>query len=308
MTAIVWNVLAEALTDRYVLERELGRGGMATVYLAHERERRAGRGRQGHASRARLGARARALPARDGHRRLAVAPRIVPLLDSGHAGDVLYYVMPYVEGESLHARLEREKRLGSMDALRITHDVAEALGYAHGQASCTATSSRRTSSLAGGRALVADFGLARAIGAADHTKLTKTGIMVGTIFYMSPEQVREDREPRPAGRHLQPGLRTVRDADRRAAVHRTLGYGPRRQDPSLTHRPASAVSPAVPPSVDAAIARALAKPAAERFASMRSSPRRCRGRRSWRISSRRRTVGRRAAMGRPSRGGRHGRV
>jgi serine/threonine-protein kinase len=268
MTTIVWNALAEALTERYVLERELGHGGMATVYLAHERE--GGRAVAVKAMHPELGS---ALGLERFRREMDIVASlshrgIVPLLDSGHANAGLYYVMPYVEGESLHVRLEREKRLGLEDALRITHDVAEALGYAHGRGILHRDVKPDNILMADGRALVADFGLARAISAADHTKLTKTGTIVGTIFYMSPEQVREDR-----------GIDERSDIYGLGCVlYEMLTGAPPFTGRSVTDlvvkilrspiAPASAVSPAVPPSVDAAIARALAKPAAERFASM----------------------------------------
>ena len=113
-------------------------------------------------------------------------PLIVPLHDSGNVGEVLYYVMPYVEGESLYQRLERERRLPLDDALRITHDVAAALGYAHGRRVLHRDVKPDNILLADGRALVADFGLARAIGAADYRKLTETGIILGTALLHEP--------------------------------------------------------------------------------------------------------------------------
>ena len=169
----VQALLAEALRDRYVLERELAQGGMATVYLAHDR-----RNRRPVAVKVMHPKVATALGAERFLREIAIAssmthPHIVPLCDSGDAGGVLYYVMPFIEGDSLYQRLERERRLPLEDALQITHDVAAALGYAHSRGVLHRDVKPENILLAGGRALVADFGLARAIGAADYQKLTE---------------------------------------------------------------------------------------------------------------------------------------
>jgi serine/threonine-protein kinase len=267
----VWNALAEALSDRYALEREVGRGGMATVYLA--REAAGGRPVAVKAMHPEL---ASALGQERFRREMAIVgslshPGIVPLLDSGRAGTLLYYVMPFVSGESLHERLERERRIAAADAIGIVRDIADALGYAHGKGILHRDVKPENVLLAidPTRALIADFGLARAIGAADTTKLTKTGTIVGTIHYMSPEQVREDRtidersDVYGLGCVLYEMLtgappfvgRTVTDL-----VMKILRTPP---------APISAVNPAVPPAVEQAVARALAKPAAERFPTMR---------------------------------------
>ena len=184
--------LRQAVGDRYRLERELGRGGMAIVYLAHDIQRE------------------RPVAIKVMHPRLATAigaerflreialvqsmahPLIVPHHDSGSAGDLLYYIMPYVAGETVFDCLERERRIPLEAALQITHDVASALGYAHSRGVLHRDVKPENILLAGGRALVADFGLARAIGSAEYEKLTQTGVIVGTIYYMSPEQLRED--------------------------------------------------------------------------------------------------------------------
>src|SRR6476646_6191688 len=273
---LVWNSLADALSERYVLEREVGRGGMATIYLA--REAQSGRAVAVKAMRPELGS---ALGPERFRREMDIAaslshPGIVPLIDSGHAGAMLYYVMPFVEGESLHARLERERRLPLDDALRVTHDVAEALGYAHGRGILhrdvkpdnILLAGEPSRGEAGWRALIADFGLARAIGAADSTKLTKTGTIVGTAHYMSPEQVREDR--------------TI---DQRSDIY-SLGcvlYEMLTGAPPFIGRsvtdlvmkilraapsPVAPVNPGVPAAVEGAIARALAKAPADRFPTM----------------------------------------
>ena len=267
----VWNALAEALSDRYALEREVGRGGMATVYLA--REAAGGRPVAVKAMHPEL---ASALGQERFRREMTIVgslshPGIVPLLDSGRAGTLLYYVMPFVSGESLHERLERERRISPGDAIGIVREIADALGYAHGRGILHRDVKPVNVLLATGptRALIADFGLARAIGAADTTKLTKTGTIVGTIHYMSPEQVREDRtidersDVYGLGCVLYEMLtgappfvgRTVTDL-----VMKILRTPP---------APISAVNPAVPPAVERAVERALAKPPADRFPTMR---------------------------------------
>jgi serine/threonine-protein kinase len=264
----VRELVAEALSDRYSLERELGRGGMATVYLARDLHQA-----QAVAIKVMHPELANALDSERFVREMGIAaslahPLIVPLYDSGNAGGVPYYVMPYVEGESLYQRLQRERRLSLDDALRITHDVAAALGYAHSRGVLHRDVKPENILLAGGQALVADFGLARAIGAADYKKLTETGVIVGTVYYMSPEQVREDR-----------------NLDQRADIY-SLGcilYEMLTGEPPYTglsltqviagilRAPVPSVrrlQPGVPPAVDQAISRALAKSAAERFATM----------------------------------------
>jgi serine/threonine protein kinase len=256
--------LAEALAGSYEIERELGHGGMAAVFLARDvrHEHRV-------AVKVMQPGLAGALDAERFRREMAVAgsldhPLIVPLHDAGQAGDISYYIMPYVEGESLFARLERERRLGLDDALRITRDVASALGYAHSRGVLHRDVKPENILLAGGHALVADFGLARAIGAADYKKLTETGVVVGTVYYMSPEQLREDR-----------------DLDQRTDIYglacilyEMLTGGPPFVGRTLTEtvtrilRSPVLPIPGVPPAVDRAIGRALAKVAAERFTTM----------------------------------------
>jgi eukaryotic-like serine/threonine-protein kinase len=265
---VVRDLLTEALGERYTLEREVARGGMATLYLAREVSNN-----QLVAIKVMHPAVANALGTERFLREIEIAaslshPLIVPLQHSGNAGGVLYYVMPYVEGESLYQRLERERQLPLDAALQITHDVAEAMGYAHSQGFLHRDIKPENILLAGGRALVADFGLARAIGAADHEKLTETGIRVGTVFYMSPEQ-----------------LRGQRDLDQRADIY-SLGcilYEMLTGEPPYAGRvinqvvvrivrepipSARRLCPAVPPAVDQAISKALAKAAADRFATM----------------------------------------
>jgi serine/threonine protein kinase len=258
------ELLARALPG-YTIERELGHGGMATVFLARDE----GQQRPVAVKIMHPGL-ASALDAERFRREMAIAgsldhPLIIPLYDSGTAEGIPFYIMPYVEGESLFARLERERRLALDDAVRITRDVAAALAYAHDRGVLHRDVKPENILVAGGRALVADFGLARALGAADYKKLTETGVVVGTAYYMSPEQLREDR-----------------DLDQRTDVYslgctlyEMLTGGPPFVGRTLTETVtrilrAPVVSiPGIPPALDAAIARALSKSAAERFDGMK---------------------------------------
>jgi serine/threonine-protein kinase len=262
------EVLAEALRSRYTLERELGRGGMATVYLARDVHQG-----QSVAIKAMHHNLSSAIGVERFRREMGIAaslshPCIVPLYDSGDAGGMLYYIMPYVEGESLFQRLERERRLSLEDALQITHDVADALGYAHSRGILHRDVKPENILLAEGHALIADFGLARAIGAADHRRLTETGVIVGTVYYMSPEQLREERNldqrvdiyslggilyEMLSGRPPYTGL-SITDL-----VTQIL----RAPVPSVRRLNAS-----VPAAVDETIRRAIAKSALDRFATM----------------------------------------
>ncbi len=180
--------LNAALGDRYVVDRMLGRGGMATVYLArdlkHERfvalktlrpEIAVALGRERFLREIKLAARLQ-------------HPNILPVYDSGDAGGTLYYVMPYVEGESLRDRLDREPQLPIEEALQIARETAEALSYAHGHDVVHRDIKPENIMMSGGHAIVADFGIARAVSAAGGDKLTETGLAIGTPAYMSPEQ------------------------------------------------------------------------------------------------------------------------
>src|SRR5205809_1799025 len=182
--------LRGALADRYALERELGRGGMATVYLA--RDLKHGRAVAIKVLRPELAA---ALGPERFLREIEVAarlthPHILPLHDSGEAAGFLYYVMPFVQGESLRDRLHREPQLPIDEAVKIAREVATALSHAHSQDVVHRDIKPENILLSGGEAVVADFGVARAIVAACAETLRDTGLAVVTPGYMSPEQAR----------------------------------------------------------------------------------------------------------------------
>jgi eukaryotic-like serine/threonine-protein kinase len=185
--------LTAALADRYRIERELGQGGMATVYLAHDvRHEREVAIKVLHPD---LGA------ALGGDRFLSEIkttarlqhPHILPLLDSGEADGLLFYVMPYVRGETLRTRLERERQLPIESAMQIAREVADALGAAHALGIIHRDIKPENILLQGGHALVADFGIALAVQHAGGARMTQTGLSLGTPQYMSPEQAMGER-------------------------------------------------------------------------------------------------------------------
>src|SRR2546426_5731543 len=172
--------LQSAVADRYAVERELGRGGMATVYLALDLK---------HHRKVAIKVLKPDLAAALGPdrflREIEIAaglshPHILPLHDSGEGGGLLYYVMPFVEGESLRDRLDREPQLPLDDALQITREVADALSYAHGHDVVHRDIKPENIMLSGGHAIVADFGIARAVSAAGGDKLPQTGPAIRT--------------------------------------------------------------------------------------------------------------------------------
>ncbi len=248
--------LQAALRQRYTIERELGHGGMAFVYLA--RDHKHDRNVAIKVLRPDLAA---ALGPERFLREIQIAaglahPHILPVHDSGQAGELLYYVMPYVEGESLRLRMNREHQLPLDDVLQIAREVAGALSYAHSRDIVHRDIKPENILLAGGHALVADFGVARAITVAVSDRLTGSGFAVGTPAYMSPEQAAN--EP----------------VDGRTDIY-SLGcvlYEMLAGDPPF---PGSSgrvtpqlrtVRQAVPKQLERAVHRAIAKQAADRFA------------------------------------------
>jgi serine/threonine-protein kinase len=185
---VLLDQLQSALPDRYRIKSEIGRGGMAVVYLAedvpHERDVAV------KVLSPELGS------AIDGERfkreiRIAAQlshPNILPAYDSGSANGLLYYVMPFVQGESLRARLDRMSQLTIEDAIAITCEVADALSYAHSQGVVHRDIKPENILLQSGHAVVADFGIARLVQDSGTEKLTGTGLSIGTAYYMSPEQ------------------------------------------------------------------------------------------------------------------------
>ena len=182
------TLLKAALADRYAIERELGRGGMATVYLADDLK---------HERRVALKILRPELASTIGPSRFLQEirvtsrlqhPHILPVFDSGESAGQLWYTMPFVEGESLRQRLMREKQLSVAQALRIIQDVAAALAYAHGQGVIHRDIKPENILLKGEQAVIADFGIARAVDVAGGERLTETGLALGTPTYMSPEQ------------------------------------------------------------------------------------------------------------------------
>jgi serine/threonine-protein kinase len=189
----VFDRLKATLADRYSIERELGRGGMATVYLAHDLK---------HDRKVAVKVLHPELAAVLGAERFLNEikvtanlqhPHILPLHDSGEAGRFVYYVMPYVEGESLREKLEREKELSIDETIEITKAVASALDYAHRHEVIHRDIKPENILLHDGQPVVADFGIALAVSAAGGTRLTETGLSLGTPQYMSPEQAMGDR-------------------------------------------------------------------------------------------------------------------
>jgi eukaryotic-like serine/threonine-protein kinase len=259
--------MASALGDRYTIERELGAGGMATVYLAHDLR---------HDRPVALKVLRAELAAVIGAERFLAEikttanlqhPHILPLFDSGEAEGFLYYVMPYVEGESLRDRLSREKQLPVDEAIRVATEVASALDYAHRHGVVHRDIKPENILLHEGQALVADFGIALAVTRVGGTRLTETGMSLGTPQYMAPEQAMGEREITPKADVYALGC---------VLYEMLLGEppftGPTAQAviaKAVTERPARLVPrrERVPLQVEEAVLRALERLPADRFAS-----------------------------------------
>jgi len=257
--------LATALADRYALQRELGRGGMATVYLAEDRK---------HERRVALKVLkpelAAVLGAERFLREVKIAaqlthPHILPLHDSGNADGFLYYVMPYVEGESLRDRLNREKQLPLDDALQISREVADALSYAHSHGVIHRDIKPENILLESGHAVVADFGIARAVDQASGDKLTETGLAIGTPAYMSPEQASGARalDGRSDLYSLGCVLYEMLSGETPYTGPTPQAILAKKLSEPLPH--ITVVREAVPASVQSALAKALARAAADRY-------------------------------------------
>ncbi|MEO8478026.1 MAG: protein kinase [Gemmatimonadota bacterium] len=263
--AIEVSRIRSALADRYQIERVLGEGGMATVYLALDLKHR--RKVAVKVMRPEL---AETLGSERFLREVDIAaklshPHILPVYDSGAADGILYYVMPVVEGESLPAKLAREKQLPVEDALRLAREVAEALAYAHRQGFVHRDIKPANILLSDGHALVADFGIARAT-EGDTRALTQTGLAIGTPQYMSPEQASGD--PNVDGRTDIYALGCV--------LYEMLAGEPPFTGPtaqaiitrSITEMPRALTSTrqSLAPAVNSTVMRALAKAPADRYA------------------------------------------
>jgi len=186
--------LSSALADRYRIERELGQGGMATVYLAEDLK---------HDRKVAVKVLRPELAAVLGAERFVQEikttaalqhPHILPLFDSGSADGFLYYVMPYVQGETLRTKLDREHQFAVEESVRIATDVADALDYAHRNGVIHRDIKPENILLHDGRPMVADFGIALAVSAAAGGRMTETGLSLGTPHYMSPEQATAEKE------------------------------------------------------------------------------------------------------------------
>src|SRR5688572_15419136 len=262
--------VSAALGDRYRIERELGQGGMATVYLAEDLK---------HKRKVALKVLKPELAAVLGADRFVQEitttaslqhPHILPLFDSGTADGFLYYVMPFIEGETLRDKLNRETQLGVDEAVRIAREVADALDYAHGKGIIHRDIKPENILIQNGRPMVADFGIALAVSAAAGGRMTETGLSLGTPHYMSPEQATADKEI--TGRSDVYSLASV--------LYEMLAGQPPHLGGSAQQiimkiiaeppQPVTALRKSVPPHVAAALARALEKLPADRFESAKA--------------------------------------
>jgi eukaryotic-like serine/threonine-protein kinase len=259
--------LSSALPDRYRVQREIGRGGMATVYLAEDVPH--GRDVAVKVLSPELGS---AIDAERFRREIQIAarlshPNILPAYDSGSANGLLYYVMPFIEGESLRARLDRETQLPIEESIALVSEVADALSYAHGQGIIHRDIKPENILIQSGHAVVADFGIARLVQDAGGEKLTATGMSIGTAAYMSPEQFSGEKVD---GRSDTYSLACVLYE---MLVGQVPFTGPNAMAIMARHTMQAVpsirlVRASVPEEVEGAIVHALEKVAADRFASV----------------------------------------
>jgi serine/threonine-protein kinase len=262
--------LSDALADRYRIERELGAGGMATVYLAEDLK---------HDRKVAIKVLKPELAAVLGAERFVQEikttaalshPHILPLFDSGEAGGFLYYVMPFIEGETIREKLNRETQFGIDEAVRIASEVADALDYAHRHGVIHRDIKPENILLHDGRPMVMDFGIALAVSAAAGGRMTETGLSLGTPHYMSPEQATADK-----------AITARSDIYSLASVlYEMLTGEPPHMGTSAQQiimkiiaepvKPATELRKSVPPNVTAALSRALEKLPADRFDSAKA--------------------------------------
>jgi len=257
--------LSAAVADRYRIERELGSGGMATVYLAQDLK---------HDRKVALKVLKPELAAVLGAERFVVEikttaalqhPHILPLFDSGESGGFLYYVMPFIDGETLRAKLDRETQLGVDEAVRIAREVADALDYAHRHGVIHRDIKPENILLHDGRPVVADFGIALAVSAAAGGRMTETGLSLGTPHYMSPEQATAEKDL--SARSDIYSLASVL-YEMLAGQPPHLGGSAQQIIMKIIAEPVEPVTryrKSVPPNVAAALAMALEKLPADRF-------------------------------------------
>jgi serine/threonine-protein kinase len=259
--------LTAALADRYSLERELGAGGMATVYLARDLK---------HDREVAIKVLKPELAAVIGAERFLAEikttaslqhPHILPLFDSGTAANQLFYVMPYIAGETLRERLTRDTQLAVPEAIRLATEVAGALEYAHNRGVIHRDIKPENILLLDGRALVADFGIALAVQQAGGERMTQTGMSLGTPHYMSPEQAMGDRAVDARTDVYALGAMTYEMLVGEPPFTGPNGQAILAKVMTEPAKPVSAQRRSVAPAVSAAVAHALEKLPADRFAS-----------------------------------------
>lgn len=265
MSADPFDRLFAALAGRYRLERPLGAGGMATVYLAHDEK---------HDRKVAIKVLKPELAAVLGAERFVVEirttaslqhPHILPLFDSGTADGFLYYVMPYIEGETIRDKLNRETQFGVDESIRLAREVAEALDYAHRRGIIHRDIKPENVLLHDGRAMVMDFGIALAVSAAAGGRMTETGLSLGTPHYMSPEQATAEKELSPRS-----DVYSIASVLYEMLAGQPPHVGGAAQQVIMriiteTARPVSDFRKNVAPNVVAALAKALEKLPADRF-------------------------------------------